>query len=103
MSRFITENEKATLPNGDWVELKKLSYEELLGITPSDDEKNMLERIKKNIELLKKVIVKWNFLTDDKVEVPCTPENIAKLDVKTVNELMIVVRKTYAADEKKST
>lgn len=102
MSRFITENEKVALPNNDWVEVRKLSYEELMGLSPSEDEKDVLKRIQKNVELLKAVILKWNFTLDDGSAVPCTPENIAKLDVKTINELIAAIRKTYAPDEKKS-
>ena len=95
MSRFISDKpNRITLVNGDWVDIKKLSYAEFSAFMPKDGE------MMKSMDFMKAAIVGWNFKNDDGSDVACTPDNIGNLDLPTVSELVGIVAQSYMPEKK---
>lgn len=98
-NRFqTTRAKKIDLSDGDWVEVK-----ETLGWEESQP---LLKRFKAGdtqaiIDLLKLVVLNWSFSDGENV-VPYTPENLNKLELKTVEELAPFLMALYLPEKKSS-
>ena len=103
MSRSILDTPaRITLAAGDWIEIKKLSYAELLAFSPDPSDKKDRDT-SKDMGLLKKAIVAWNFTFNDGTLIPCTPEQIDLLDVSTILELTNIIAQAYVPEKKSVT
>ena len=100
MSRFLSDKSRLTLPDGSWIEVKKMSFEDFMLNSPleTDDVKT---KAAKNVEFLKKSIVAWDFKLDDGTDVECTPNTIEQLDMKSMIEIITEIQALYAPSKKK--
>lgn len=106
LSFISNETERIDLEEGTWIEVRKeLSFEETKAIFATEEVigsigDNVKEQIAGTtviIPLLQKTIVAWS---DE--DVPCTPENIAKLHPKTIQHLAELVMPKLLAEKKSS-
>lgn len=101
-NRFTSNAKKRiALSDGDWVDIKEgLSFEEFRKIftlyNPTDQSKNM----EIAIPMLKMTLLDWSFMDPNNVKMPCTPENIEKLNVETVMEILQPVISNYLPEKK---
>lgn len=97
LSFISDETERIELDEGTWVEVKKqISYEEYLSVLGDfKEESSNAEKAGVAIKLLQKVVVAWS-----EASVECTPENIKKLDIPTVNAIVGRVMEIYNPEKK---
>ena len=105
MSRFISDRPQKVLldddlPNGEYVEIRKLSFSQFVNVAPLGSEVQGPERVKKDLDFLKSVISGWNFKDDSGQDVACTPENIEQLDVITVLDLIPKITAAFSPEKK---
>lgn len=88
MSRFVDNRlEKLELPNGDWIKVKsQLSFAEIQNIQINNVENT--NDISIGMSMVMALIQDWNFKDDDGKLVECNNENILKLDLASVNEII---------------
>lgn len=104
MSRFISDKLiQIDLGNGDFIKVKEaLSYEKYAEIYKdfnSESQESILQTIP---ALLKAVLIEWSFTDENFVIVPCTAENIAKLETRTVLEIYPLIVSLYQPKKKDS-
>lgn len=102
MSRFISDKTKRVeLAGGDWVEIKaSLPYTTFIEVFGNADQKDQAKNLNLSMPLLRAALVAWSFKDDAGVEVPCTFENIEKLDTQTILELLEPVILSYVPEKK---
>lgn len=102
MSRFISQKTKRIeLSATEWIELKEaLSYNELLPVASIINPTDIGSNAKIALPLLKVAIVAWNLKDGEGADMPCTHENIDKLDSATVLELLPTVTLLYFPEKK---
>lgn len=101
MSRFVT-NETIKIPfdNEEWVEIKKeLSYKDLEPFVTMQ-QKGGGEQTKHMIGLLVAAIKSWNFKDENGADVPASKENIEKLNIATITELVEKITTQYFPEKK---
>ena len=99
-NRFVS-NQLITidLGDGDWVKVpEQVSYEFMTDLYDTPALQNA-SNSRRSIHLLSSIIKEWN-LKENGVDVPVTPENVARLDVATVNTIMTVVAPKLNIDPK---
>ena len=101
MSRFISQKTKRiNLNDSEYIDVvEKIDYESYLGIVGLMDLKNGIV-LPAFMPLLKKVVVGWNFKDDDGIDVPCTPENISKLDAISLIDIANLLMPIYTPEKK---
>lgn len=99
MSRFINEElKKISLSDDEYVEvLSEMSVDELEKIQAAEEKTD----IQKSIVLLAAVVKNWNFLDKDGKPVPCTEENVRKLNIDTIASILQEINNIYNLDKKK--
>lgn len=101
--RFVSNNVKRIdLSDGDWVDIKEqLSFEDFSKVfegqsIPSEPSPSVA------IPLLKAALIDWSFEDGGGRKIPCSPENIGKLDASTVLELVEPIIGNYTPEKKSS-
>lgn len=105
MSYFITDKPTKIFLDDekiDYVEIKKLSWEEFQNSLPDESEPNAKIRRESNFKFIQNSIVGWNLKDDGNIEIPFTPENFMKLDMKILTFLIQEIRFKQYGLEKKS-
>lgn len=84
------------LKDGDWIEVKEtIGWQEFEPIQAEFKSKGPGAII----NLLKLVLKAWSF-TDGEKEVPCTPENIEKIEIRTIEEVSLPLMELYLPEKK---
>lgn len=97
-NRFNTDKLlRFDLGDGDWIEVRETlgwkEFEPLQGLFQTNPNKAVLE-------LLKMVLKKWSFMDNNGKVVEINDDNIANLDLKTMNEIGEIVKPLYFPEKK---
>ena len=80
------ETQRVELPDGEWVDIPKaFTFEMQQQFTPKTKDADVREISQK---LLLNAIKAWSAKDENGVQLPITPENINKLDVRVVSEIL---------------
>ncbi len=102
MSRFVSDKtRRITLKNSDgsqsedWVDIReRFSFQHVIDSSGEDG-------LKAGLQLLEKAIVAWNLKDESGIDAPVTKENILRLDMDTVGELIKEVNASINVNDKK--
>ncbi len=103
-NRFESTVERIELEDGEWIEVKTLTYGEFKSVFAGieDLKDDPVANLDKNIDMLETVLMKWSFKDGDK-EVECCRENLERLSMETLQELSKAVIQAWLPEKKSST
>jgi len=102
MSRFISNlSEKIELGNEEFIEVRKsIPFAEMEPVMLLIDSSNEIANIKIALPLLKAAVVGWNLKDDEGNAVEFSKENIDKLNMQTILEVLPKLTEMYFPKKK---